>query len=382
MAGLEIHGFCDERFAAVREAFARNFDEFGDVGASFAATVEGEFVVDLWAGHADKARTRAWERDTIVNVYSTTKTMSFLCALVLADRGQLDFHAKVTDYWPEYGANGKENTEVRHFMSHAAGVPGFDPAFKTAEELYDWQHCTDNLAAQKPWWEPGAQSGYHAITQGYLIGELVRRITGRSIGAFFREEIATPLGADFHIGMEDSVFPRVAEMIPDDAPAGDGPFGEMDPDSIPARVFTSANADTTAVNTPAWRRAEIPAAGGHGNARAVVRAQTPLANDGQAFGVELLSSAGCRRILEEQTNGPDAVLMLPIRFGLGYAFPNEMMPMSPNENAMFWGGAGGSTIVVDQPARVCLSYVMNQMKAAIVGDRRGGGLGKAFYDSM
>ena len=382
MADLEIHGFCDEKFAAVREAFARNFDEFGDVGASFAVTVEGEFVVDLWAGHADKARTRAWERDTIVNVYSTTKTMSFLCALVLADRGQLDFHAKVTDYWPEYGASGKENTEVRHFMSHAAGVPGFDPALETAAELYDWELCTDNLAAQKPWWEPGAQSGYHAITQGYLIGELVRRITGRSIGAFFREEIATPLGADFHIGMDDSVFPRVAEMIPDDAPAGDGPFGEMDPTSIPARVFASANADTTAVNTPAWRRAEIPAAGGHGNARAVVRAQTPLANEGKAFGVELLSPAGCRRILEEQTNGPDAVLMLPIRFGLGYAFPNEMMPMSPNDNAMFWGGAGGSTIVVDQSARVCLSYVMNQMKAAIVGDRRGGGLGKAFYDSV
>ena len=207
MADLEIHGFCDEKFAAVREAFARNFDEFGDVGASFAATVEGEFVVDLWAGHADKARTRAWERDTIVNVYSTTKTMSFLSALVLADRGQLDFHAKVTDYWPEYGASGKENTEVRHFMSHAAGVPGFDPALATAAELYDWELCTDNLAAQKPWWEPGAQSGYHAITQGYLIGELVRRITGRSIGAFFREEIATPLGADFHIGMDDSVFP-------------------------------------------------------------------------------------------------------------------------------------------------------------------------------
>ena len=380
--GIEVHGFCDEKFAAVREAFARNFAEFGDVGASFAATVEGEFVVDLWAGHADKARTRAWEEDTIVNVYSTTKTMSFLCALVLADRGQLDFHAKVTDYWPEYGANGKEATEVRHFMSHAAGVPGFDPAFKTAEELYDWQLCIENLAAQAPWWEVGAQSGYHAITQGYLIGEVVRRITGRTIGTFFREEIAGPLGADFHIGMDESVFPRVAEMIPDDAPAGDGPFGEMDPDSIPARVFASANADTGAVNTPAWRRAEIPAAGGHGNARAVVRAQTPLANDGKAFGVELLSAAGCRRILEEQTNGPDAVLMLPIRFGLGYAFPNEMMPMSPNENAMFWGGAGGSTIVVDQSARVCLSYVMNQMKAAIVGDRRGGGLGKAFYDSM
>ncbi|XOV86283.1 MAG: serine hydrolase domain-containing protein [Pseudomonadota bacterium] len=377
---MEVHGYCDERFAPVRELFEKNFTEEGDVGASFAATLEGEFVVDLWGGHADAARTRPWEEDTIVNVYSTTKTMSFLCALVLADRGQLDFYEKVSAYWPEYARNGKEQTEVRHFMSHAAGVPGFDPALSAATDLYDWEGCINNLAAQAPWWEPGTKSGYHAITQGYLIGELVRRISGKSIGTFFRDEIATPLGADFHIGMPDTVFPRVAEMIPAESPAA-GP-AQMDPDSIPGRVFSSANAGTEAVNTPEWRRAEIPAAGGHGNARAVVRAQTPLANNGSAFGVELLSPAGCRKILEEQTNGPDAVLILPIRFGMGYAFPNEMMPMSPNEKAMFWGGAGGSTIVVDQSARVCLSYVMNQMKSGIVGDVRGGRLGKAFYDAL
>ena len=378
---MAIHGVCDERFARVREAFERNFDELGDVGASFAATVEGEFVIDLWGGHADKARTRLWHEDTIVNVYSTTKTMSFLTAFVLADRGLLDFHAKVTDYWPEYGQNGKQDTEVRHFMSHSAGVPGFEPRLARARELYDWDACVDNLAKQAPWWEPGSKSGYHAITQGYLIGELVRRITGRTIGTFFREEIAEPLGADFHIGVARSEFDRVAEMIPEEPTEGaTSPFG--DPDSIPGRVFASAPAGTEAVNTPGWRSAEIPAAGGHGNARGVVRAQTPLANDGKAFGVELLSPASCRLMLEEQTNGPDAVLMLPIRFGLGYAFPNEFMPMSPNDNAMFWGGAGGSTIVVDQHARVCLSYVMNQMKNAIVGDPRGGGLGKAFYDSL
>lgn len=376
---MEIHGFCDERFAAVRDAFERNFTQHGDVGATFAATVEGEFVVDLWAGHADQARTRPWQEDTVVNVYSTTKTMSFLCAFLLADRGLLDFNAKVADYWPEYACNGKEETEVRHFMSHAAGVPGFAPALANAEQLYDWDTCVRNLAAQEPWWTPGDQSGYHAITQGYLIGELVRRIDGRSIGAFFREEIATPLGADFHIGMGADAFPRVAEMIPDQA-AGDGVFPGMDPNSITARVFASAQAGTEHVNTDAWRQAEIPAAGGHGNARAVVRAQTPLANDGKAFGVELLSPKACQLMRQEQTNGADAVLMLPIRFGLGYAFPSEQMPMSPNDNAMFWGGAGGSTIVVDQPARVCLSYVMNQMKAAIVGDQRGGGLGKAFYE--
>ena len=154
---MAIHGVCDERFARVREAFERNFDEHGDVGASFAATVEGEFVVDLWGGYADEARTRLWHEDTIVNVYSTTKTMSFLTAFVLADRGLLDFHAKVADYWPEYGQNGKENTEVRHFMSHSAGVPGFEPKLARARELYDWDACVDNLARQAPWWEPGYQ---------------------------------------------------------------------------------------------------------------------------------------------------------------------------------------------------------------------------------
>ena len=150
--------------------------------------------------HADQARTRPWQQDTIVNVYSTTKTMSFLCAFVLADRGLLDFHAKVTDYWPEYGQNGKENTEVRHFMSHSAGVPGFEPAFAQAEQLYDWPAASPIWSAKHRGGNPGAQSGYHAITQGYLIGELVRRIDGRSIGTFFREEIVAPLGADFHIG--------------------------------------------------------------------------------------------------------------------------------------------------------------------------------------
>jgi CubicO group peptidase (beta-lactamase class C family) len=380
---VEVHGFFDEKFSEVRALFEQNFAEEGDVGASFAATVEGEVVADLWAGHADKARTRPWEEDTIVNVYSTTKTMSFICALVLADRGLLDFDAPVTRYWPEYGQQGKENTLVRHFMSHSAGVPGFAPVLTSAEELYDWDLCTANLAAQAPWWEPGSQSGYHAVTQGYLIGELVRRISGKSIGTFFREEIAEPMGADFHIGMDDSVFPRVAEMIPatSDGDAIGGAFG-TDPDSIPVRVFSSAPLGTDDVNTPGWRQAEIPAAGGHGNARAVVRAQTALANGGSAFGVELLSPAGARRILEEQTNGPDAVLMMPIRFGMGYAFPSELMPMSPNEDAMFWGGAGGSTIVIDPDAHVCLSYVMNQMKAAIVGDLRGGRLGKAFYAAL
>lgn len=377
---MEIHGFCDERFAPVRDAFETNFTERGDVGASFAATLDGEFVVDLWAGHADAARTRPWQEDTIVNVYSTTKTMTFLSALILADRGELDLNAPVVEYWPEYGQNGKEQTLVRHFLSHSAGVPGFAPTVSSAE-LYDWEACTANLAAQSPWWEPGSKSGYHAITQGYLIGELVRRITGRSFGTFFRETVADPLNADFHVGVDPTHFPRVAEMIP---AAADGEITPptLDPATITARVFASAELGNNAVNSPGWRQAEIPAANGHGNARSVVRAQTALANGGRAFGVTLLSEAGCRRMLEEQIDGTDAVLMMPIRFGMGYAFPNPLMPMSPSQSGMFWGGAGGSTIVVDQEHHVCLSYVMNQMKAAIVGDPRGASLGKAFYDAL
>ena len=376
---MEIHGFCDEKFAEVRELFERNFAEEGEVGASFAVTVEGEFVVDLWAGHADKAQTRPWQEDTIVNVYSTTKTMSFICALVLADRGLLDFDAKVTTYWPEFGQNGKENTLVRHFMSHSAAVPGFVPALTDATQLYDWEACTNNLASQAPWWEAGSKSGYHAITQGYLIGEIVRRITGRSIGTFFREDIAEPLGADFHIGVDARHFPRISELIPAVEIA---PILQMDPESITGRVFAGLDITPETTGSTGWRQAEIPAANGHGNARSVVRAQTVLANGGTAFGVELLSASGCRRALEQQTDGMDAVLGLPIRFAMGYALPTDAVPVSPNANTLWWGGAGGSTITVDTDAHLCFSYVMNQMDNYIVGDPRGSSLAAAVYDSL
>ncbi len=380
---MDIHGHCDERFARVREIFEANFTERGDVGASYALTVEGEYVIDIWGGYRDAAKTQPWAEDTIVCVYSTTKTMTFLCALMLADRGELDFHAPVVKYWPEYGQNGKEATEVRHFLSHTAAVPGFDPTVKHGE-LYDWDLCVQNLAAQEPWWEVGTQSGYHAATQGFLIGEIVRRITGKSFGTFFKDEVATPLGADFHVGVDPRHFHRIGEMIPDPKPlpAGDNPFADMEPGSIVERMFKSQEMDDDAVNTAGWRQAEIPAANGHGNARSVVRAQTALANGGRAFGVELLSAAGCRRILEEQIHGVDLLFGFPLRFGMGYAFPSENLPFAPSDTSMFWGGAGGSTIVVDLERHVCLSYVMNRMSNSLMGDPRGTDLGKAVYECL
>ncbi len=375
----EIHGFCDEKFSAVRDAFANNFAEKGEVGASVALTVEGEYVVDLWGGHRDRAQSQPWEEDTIVNVYSTTKTMAALCALVLADRGEIDFNAPVAKYWPEFAQNGKENVQVRHFMSHSAGLSGMDEPM-VGEDIYDWDKMVDALARQAPWWEPGSASGYHALTQGHLIGEVVRRVTGKSLGQFFQSDIAQPLGADFYIGTPEAHFGRIGELIPPTAGLAEQTGG--DADSISARTFKNPAANANLSGTSGWRKAEIPAANGHGNARSVVRAQTAVANGGTAFGVELLSSEGARRIFDEQTSGKDLVLGVPIRFGMGYGLTSPLMPMGPNEHIAYWGGWGGSTIVVDQDAHLCASYVMNKMFTGLLGDTRGFALLQAAYASL
>lgn len=372
-----LHGTCDSRFAPVREALEKNFSDHGDVGASVAVSLEGEMVVDLWGGHRDEAKTLAWEEDTIVNVYSTTKTMAALCALLLADRGQLDLSAKVSQYWPEFAQNGKEGVLVSHFMSHSAGLSGMDKPF-VPPEVYDWDLMVEALAAQAPWWEPGTASGYHALTQGHLIGEVVRRITGKSIGEFFAEEIAGPLGADFHIGTDDKHFDRIGELIPPASGPAEAAIGE----SIAARTFRNPAIDALHSRTPEWRRAQIPAANGHGNARSVVRVQTAVANLGSAWGVDLMSKAGTQRIFEEQTNGVDMVLGTPIVFGMGYGLSSPELPMGPNKNIAYWGGWGGSSIVVDQDARLCVSYVMNKMEADLLGDMRGFSVLEAAYRSL
>src|SRR6476646_11931849 len=208
-----IQGFVADKFSGVRDAFEANLASGADVGASCCVTLEGETMVDLWGGFADVGKTRLWEKDTIVNVYSTTKTMTALTALLLADRGLLDFDAPVARYWPEFAANGKENIKVSQVMSHSAGLSGWKEKI-TKDDLYDWEKATSLLAAQAPFWEPGTAPGYHALTQGYLVGEVIRRLTGKTVGTVFREEIAEPLGADFHIGLPASEDSRVAELIP------------------------------------------------------------------------------------------------------------------------------------------------------------------------
>jgi CubicO group peptidase (beta-lactamase class C family) len=376
MADGSMSGFVDDKFAPAAEAFEANLASGLDLGASFTATLEGETVVDLWGGWADEAKTRPWEKDTIVNVYSTTKTMTALTALLLADRGELDFEAPVARYWPEFAANGKESVTVAHLMSHASGLSGWE-APMTRDDLYDWEKATALLAAQAPFWEPGTAIGYHAITQGYLVGEVVRRITGRSLGTVFREEIAEPLGADFHIGMGPEHDGRVAELIPPPAAA---PADIGAPSALLLNMMTNPRTDPADTRTRAWRAAEIPAAGGHGNARSVAEIHALLANGGVAKGKRLLSEAGCRVALTPQIEGPDLVLGMAAKFGLGFGL-DPMIPL-PGPNCLFWGGYGGSLIIIDLDRRATYAYVMNKMGMTTIGDARGLGMSTAVWSAV
>ncbi len=377
MADGSVGGFTQDKFGAVREAFAASLASGADVGASFCATVGGETVVDLWGGWADEARTRPWEQDTLVNVYSTTKTMTALTALLLADRGELDFDAPVARYWPEFAANGKAGVKVSHLMSHSAGLSGWKEPI-TRETLYDWDKATSLLAAQAPYWEPGTAPGYHAVTQGYLVGEVVRRITGRSLGTVFRQEIAEPLGADFHIGLPASEDARVADLIP--PPAGGG-IGDGEQTELVANMSHNPGINPLDTRTREWRAAEIPAAGGQGNARSVAEIHVLLANGGVAKGKRILSEAGCRKALEPQIEGMDLILGMPAKYGMGFGLPGERFPL-PNPNTIYWGGYGGSLVIIDMDAHTTFAYAMNKMAATTTGDMRAFSLAMAMWQGL
>jgi CubicO group peptidase (beta-lactamase class C family) len=377
MADGSVDGFVRDRFAAVRATFENNLASGADVGASFAATVNGEMVVDLWGGWADEAGTRPWEKDTIVNVYSTTKTMTALCALILADRGDLDFDAPVARYWPEFAAAGKEKVKVSHLMAHSAGLSGWKEKI-TLEDVYDWDKMTTLLAAQAPYWEPGTQSGYHALTQGFLVGEVVRRITGRSLGTFFRQEVAEPLGADFHIGLPASEDDRVADLIP---PPPGSAIGDGDQSELVANMSRNPGVNVLETRTRAWRGAEIPAGGGTGNARSIAQIHAILANGGEAQGKRFMSEAGCRKALELQIEGTDLILGGPAKFGMGFGLPSAAVPL-PNPNTIFWGGYGGSLVIIDMDAHASIAYAMNKMGATTTGDTRALGMAMAIWQGL
>jgi CubicO group peptidase (beta-lactamase class C family) len=385
MTGSEIGGTCEPRFARVREAFAANFAR-GEVGAALAVYVDGRLVVDLFGGHADAARTRPWKPDTIVNVYSTTKGMTAICANRLAEQGKLDLDAPVARYWPEFARAGKERIPVRWLLSHQAGVPALSKTVPR-EGRYDWRYMTEALAEQKPWWEPGTKHGYHALTYGYLVGEVVRRVDGRSLGVYFRDEVARPLGLDFWIGLPDSEHARCADMIPapPTPPGAPNPFAAAaaNPESLVGRVFGNPPLEPGSVNTPEWRRAEIPAANGHGTARSLARVYGALAVGGTLDGAQVLSRAQIERASAEQAFGNDEVLApIPTRFGLGFMLTQPLIPFGPNPRSFGHPGAGGSIAFADPDARLGFAYVMNQMQVGLAGDARGFALISTVYAAL
>ena len=367
---IGLQGMHGVAYAPLVEAFVGNFAEygaeFGEVGASLCVVREGEVVVDIWAGHADAERTRSWEENTIANIYSSTKGVAAAAAAMLVDRGQLDVDAPVVEYWPEFGQNGKEAITVAQLLTHEAGLVGVDEELPDGAVL-DWDVMVGALERQAPMWSPGAGMGYHAITYGWLVGEVIRRIDGRGCGQFVREEIATPLGVDCFIGLPASEDARTADLLaaPGAAPIGAGP----DPDSLAGKALGLAGPRLAgAVNSREWRAAELPAANGTSNARALAAIYGALANGGGG----LMSAESVSASAAERVSAEDKVLGFEVRRALGYILstPGGRYEWGPNLNTFGHSGAGGSLGFADPEAKVGFGYVMNQMSAGLGADPR------------
>ena len=383
----EIHGECDARFSAVRETFAENFARFGDVGAAVAVTIDGKPVIDLWGGITDKESKKPRERDTLVTVYSTTKGMTAICAHRLVEQDRLDLNAPASKYWPEFAQAGKAEVPVHMLLSHRAGLPTVSEKLPDGA-VFDWDAMTGTLARQQPFWEPGTRHGYHGLTYGWLVGEVVRRISGKSLGAFFRDEVATPLGLDFHIGLDPQHDRRVATMYsPIMSPEAARRMEERQAEVVKAMSPGLAQARGNisiqgAHNSEEWRRSEIPAANGHSDARSLARVYGALSGNGELDRVHVLSIDSIERATVEQAIGQDTMLPNKTRFGLGFWLCLDGN-MGPNDRSFGHPGAGGSIGFADPGLGIGFGYVMNQMKAGLTeSETTGRRLIEALYGSL
>ena len=369
---VEAQGRCDERFSAVRDAFAENFEKFGEAGAAVSVTIDGRPVIDLWGGVVDKDTKKPWQQDTIVTVYSTTKGMTTICAHRLMEQGLLDLNAPVAKYWPEFAQASKAAVPVHMLLTHRVGLPAVSEKMPEGA-AFDWDTMTGALARQKPFWEPGTQYGYHALTFGWLVGEVVRRISGKSLGAFFRDEVALPLGLDFHIGVDPRHDARIATMYraepsPESARKLEQIEQEAQSKMDPALVAARGNISTQgAHNSEAWRRSEIPAANGHSDAGSLARVYGALACGGHLDGVRVLSPDTIAKATAEQSAVPDAFMGNPTRIAFGFRLSCDGN-MGPNPRSFGHRGAGGSIGFADPDRRIGFGYVMNQMKADLPGE--------------
>ena len=362
MTGVEVHGTADPRFEGVRLAMEKNVVEGGDLGACAAVVYEGRVVADLWVGARTADGTRPWERDTIVNLWSTTKTVAALVVLMLHDRGALDIESPIASVWPEFAAAGKDRVRIRHALSHTAGLHEFVPPLGR-DVMFDWDACCGRLAAQRPAAAPGAMFAYHAFTQGFLLGEVVRRVTGVTMGDWLRQEITGPHDVDFHLGVPAAAIGRVAETVTDAMPALAGPDRLDD------------------VNTDRWRRAEFPSSNGHGNARSVARLLSMLTRR-PALAADPVTETTIGRVRQRQWDGPCPVLGRHVTMGVGYGLSSAHTPLGVNEDTLWWGGLGGSMAVVDLVTDLVVVYAMNRMFDGPVGGLRGFRVVHAAHDAL
>ena len=363
-----IGGWCDPRFTAVRDAFAANFTDRGETGAAACLVVHGTVVADLWGGWADQEQARPWQRDTLVNVFSVGKGLIAACAARLIGGRRLDPDAPVARYWPEFGAAGKAAITLRQLLSHQAGLPALRDLLPDGSML-DWPLMTGALAAEPPWWPPGSGHGYHVNTFGFLAGEVIRRVTGTTVGAMLRGQIAGPLGADVHIGLPAAQHGRVAEFAwpaaqtPAAASWNPGPRATAAQQRMIASAYVNP-ADLSGlgvVNTAAWRSAEVPSANAHATAAGVARVYAALAGGGAVDGVRVVDSGALNDAVAEQVYGDDLVLQRPSRFGLGFQLTQPERPLGPGPGAFGHFGAGGSVGLCDPDAGVAFGYVTSQM---------------------
>ncbi|MEW4468226.1 serine hydrolase domain-containing protein [Parasphingorhabdus sp. JC815] len=385
-----IEGTTSAKFAGIKDEFARNFAERGEVGASVCVSVNGETVVDLWGGIADVKTDTPWERDTISIVFSCTKAATALCAHILVDRGLLKLHAPVAEYWPEFAKNGKENTTVQMMLNHESAVPAFRDPVKPGGFL-DWDYMIKRLEDEEAFWEPGTRNGYHMVNFGWTVGELVRRVSGKSLGQFFQDEVAGPLGADFWIGLPDDVTNPIARITPPtpDPTAELSPFTKKlmrEPDSIQALSFLNNGGWNQ--NDPAAHKAEIGGGGGMANARGQVAMYEPLALGGSHKGVRLVSPERLAHMGQVSTATQiDATLLAPTRFASGFmksmdnrAYPGgDQMSVIIGDAAFGHVGAGGSIGFADPEYGLAFSYTMNQMGMGLLLNDRGQSLVDATY---
>ena len=375
-APTDVHGFVARGFEPVREAFARNFAQHGEIGAACCVYLRGEPVVDIHGGLADAATGRPWQADTLQLVFSATKGVTAACVLMLVERGAIDLDAPVARYWPEFAAGGKESIPVRWLLSHRAGLAAIEGDF-TLEQALSWDPVVTALAAQAPLWEPGTKHGYHLRSYGWLLGELVRRVDGRTVGRFLADEIAGPLGLDLWIGLPAEQEQRVSRIVPPAPPAPD--VQEMmarlfAPDTVAGRAFSGPS--NLFHYDDMWNRrelhaAELPSSNGIATARALARLYAALV--GEVDGIRLLRPGTVAAACATQSEGGDAVLYLPTRFGLGFMLPPALCP-SAGGSAFGHPGAGGSLALGDPERGVGFAYVMNRMSLATAGDPRADGL--------